>query len=167
MISAKTHGIIKLHGYFVMKKFYLLTFVFFITLILISCASIPSDRNRQLFLTNGYTISESEHGGVERWYAVDKYNYDSLSDEIRFQVGYFRDDNILGFILWGTGTTGESAFFSRQGLDLRWNWGFNGSIYDFNYSFIIRPDGTGLYYDFSTSTDGTAKPRGIYKVHKF
>ena len=32
---------------------------------------------------------------------------------------------------------------------------------------ITKSDGTGLYYDFSTSTDGVSKPRGIYKVHKF
>lgn len=65
--------------------------------------------------------------------------------------------------LWG----GVEAYFSRDGLNLRWDWGSDGYGTNFKYSFIIEPDGTGLYYDFSTSKDGTAKPRGIYKVRKF
>lgn len=113
---------------------------------------------------SGYSISETEFGGVERWYAVDLYNYESLIDEVRFQVGFFKNDNI-GFILYGDGTIGEIAYFSRDGLDLRWDWGRKGK--GFKYSFVIEPDGTGLYYDFSTSKDGTAKPRGLYKVRKF
>jgi len=40
-------------------------------------------------------------------------------------------------------------------------------IEKYRYAFVIEPDGTGLYYDFSTSEDGTAKPRGIYRVYKF
>lgn len=150
-----------------MKKF---KFVFFvaISLLFISCASMPTtSRDRQLSL-NGYSVSESDFGGVERWYAVDKYNYDSFIDEVRFQVGYFKNNNI-GFILYGNGVVGEEAYFSRQGLDLRWDWGNyeRDGESKFRYSFVIEADGTGLYYDFSTSKDGTAKPRGIYKVHKF
>ena len=123
---------------------------------------------QRLLSLNGYTISETNFGGIERWYAVDKYNYDSLVDEVRFQVGYFRENNI-GFVLYGNGTTGEEAYFSRQGLDLRWDWGsyYRDGSSRYRYSFVIEPDGTGLYYDFSTSTDGVSKPRGIYKVHKF
>ena len=55
------------------------------------------------------------------------------------------------------------------GLDLRWDWGsyYRDGSSRYRYSFVIEPDGIGLYYDFSTSTDGVSKPRGIYKVHKF
>ncbi len=139
-----------------------------IFLIFSSCTSAPTtSKNRQLTL-NGYTFSETDFGGVERWYAVDKYNYDSILDEVRFQVGYFKEKN-LGFVLYGNGTTGEEAYFSRQGLDLRWDWGSNyrDGAERFRYAFVIQPDGTGLYYDFSISTDGISKPRGIYKVRKF
>lgn len=150
-----------------MKKIKLVFFAA-ISLLFISCASMPTtSRDRQLSL-NGYSVSESDFGGVERWYAVDKYNYDSFIDEVRFQVGYFKNNNI-GFILYGNGVVGEEAYFSRQGLDLRWDWGNyeRDGESKFRYSFVIEADGTGLYYDFSTSKDGTAKPRGIYKVHKF
>lgn len=106
-----------------MKKLIASLFVVVISFAFFSCASVPTSRDRQLPLS-GYTVFESDFGGVERWYAVDKYNYDSLVDEIRFQVGYFKENNI-GFVLYGNGTTGEEAYFSRQGLDFRWDWGNN------------------------------------------
>lgn len=135
------------------------------------CASVPTNAGKRELNLSGISVSETDFGGTVRWYAVDKYNYDDFIEEIRFQVGYFNNDNSMGFILYGNGTDGELAYFSRQGLDLRWDWGSyispkNGES-AFRYAFVIEPDSTGLYYDFSTSTDGTSKPRGIYKVHKF
>ena len=149
-----------------MKKAIIPFFASIILFALPSCVSLPSARDRNLTLGE-YTVSETAFGGVERWYAVDKYNYDD-DDEVRFQVGYFKENNI-GFVLYGDGTVGVEAHFSRQGLDLRWDRGnyYRDDSSRFRYSFVIEPDGTGLYYDFSTSTDGTAKPRGIYKTSKF
>ena len=142
-----------------MKKIFILLFVSTIVFTFVSCASLPTARDRQLTL-GGYTFSETDFGGVERWYAV--------VDEVRLQVGYFKE-NSIGFILYGNGTIGEEAYFSRQGLDLRWDWGdyYRDGSTRYRYSFVIEPDGTGLYYDFSTSFDGISKPRGIYKVWKF
>lgn len=143
-----------------------LAFVF----VFVGCVSVPTNAGKRELHLNGYSVLETDFGGTVRWYAVDKYNYDDFVEEIRFQVGYFNNDNSMGFVLYGNGTDGELAYFSRQGLDLRWNWGsyVNANGNDvYRYSFIIEPDNTGLYYDFSTSTDGTSKPRRIYKVHKF
>ena len=128
-----------------------------------SCVSIPSPTRDRILTLNGFTVSEEDHGGVERWYAVDKYSND---DEVRIQVGYFKENNV-GFILYENGSIGELANYSRRGMDLRWDWGSNGYGTNYKYAFVIEPDGTGLYYDFSTSQDGTAKPKGIYKVQKF
>lgn len=149
-----------------MKRIYVLLISVLFSFTIISCASVPSTARERNLSISGYSISETDFGGVERWYAVDKYNYDSLIDEVRFQVGYFKNNNI-GFILYGNGTNGEKAYFSRDGLNLRWDWGSDGYGTSYKYSFVIEPDGTGLYYDFSTSKDGMAKPRGIYKVRKF
>ena len=49
------------------------------------------------------------------------------------------------------------ALFRIAGLNRRWDFGYNESKDGFHYAFVIKPDGTGLYYDFSTSSDGTAK----------
>ena len=159
-------GSIEIRENLKMKKIFAVVFSAIVFIILSSCASVTS-RDRQLSLSE-YTVSETDFGGVERWYAVDKYNYDSLVDEVRFQVGYFKE-NSIGFVLYGNGTVGEEACFSRQGLDLRWDWGsyYRDGDSRYRYTFVIEPDGTGLYYDFSTSTDGTSKPRGIYKTRKF
>lgn len=152
-----------------MKKKLYFGFSLVLALVFVSCTSMPTTSRDRMLSIGGYSVSETDFGGVERWYAVDKYNYDSLVDEVRFQVGYFLQNGI-GFVLYGNGTVGEEAYFSRQGLDLRWDWGTHyrtDGQSEFIYSFVIEPDGTGLYYDFSTSTDGTAKPRGIYRVRKF
>ena len=152
-----------------MKNNFFLGFTLILSLVFVSCASKPSTSRDRMLTISGYSVSEANFGGVERWYAVDKYNYDNFVDEVRFQVGYFLENGI-GFVLYGNGTVGEEAYFSRQGLDLRWDWGIDYNTdgpKGFRYSFVMEPDGTGLYYDFSTSTDGTAKPRGIYKVRKF
>ncbi|OWV20902.1 hypothetical protein SAMN06298224_2588 [Fibrobacter sp. UWB16] len=111
-------------------------------------------RDRQLVLS-GKVISESELGGVERWYAIDKYGG---SSKVRFQVGYFRDEPNIGFVLYEGGTRGELAICYRAGLNLRWDWG--------NYSIVIKSDGTGLYYDFSSKTTDVP-PRETFKVNKF
>lgn len=149
-----------------MKNKFLWLLVVALLLVFSSCASMPSTSRDRVLSIGEYSIPETAFGGVERWYAVDKYNYDSLVDEVRFQVGYFIE-NKIGFVLYGNGTMGVEAYFSRDGLNLRWDWGSDGYGSSFKYSFIIEPDGTGLYYEFSASKDGTAKPRGIYKVRKF
>ena len=58
--------------------------------------------------------------------------------------------------------TSHVAGFSVNGLNLRWNFGDDAEG-GYDYSFIIRPDGTGLYYDFSHSTGGTANASQTYK----
>ena len=40
------------------------------------------------------------------------------------------------------------ALFKLDGLSLRWNWELDqDDMWD--YSFVVKPDGTGLFYDFS------------------
>lgn len=148
-----------------MKSFYFLLSIT-VFAVFVSCVSVPQNAGSRELTLSGYTVSEADFGGTECWYAVDKYNYDDIVEKIRFQVGYFKNSPSDGFILYEDGAVGELAYFSRQGLDFRWDWGSNGEN-GYRYSFIIEPDGTGLYYDFSTSKDGTAKPRGLYKTHKF
>ena len=43
------------------------------------------------------------------------------------------------------------ALFRIVGFDRRWDFGEESS-----YAFVVRPDGRGLYYDFSSAVDGTA-----------
>lgn len=52
----------------------------------------------------------------------------------------------LGFIRL-SGEKQERAFYHRQGLDHRWEWGDG-------YAFIIEPSGRGYYYDFTDAKEG-------------
>lgn len=149
-----------------------LFFSFLFILLFLGCASTVKNVGTRILNLDGIEISETELGGAVCYHAVDKYNYDDFfSEKIRFQVGYFKNDNSMGFVLWEDGTEGEMAYFHRQGLYLRWDWGAYTSPVTgekaYRYTFVIEPDNTGLYYDFSASTDGTSKPRGIYKTHKY
>ena len=58
------------------------------------------------------------------------------------------------------GTT-YSTQFEVRGLDRRWDFGLDDDG-SYDYMFRIEPDGTGLYYDFSRSADGTASPSQTY-----
>lgn len=62
------------------------------------------------------------------------------------------------------GTT-YSTQFEVRGLDRRWDFGLDDDG-TFDYMFRIEPDGTGLYYDFSRSTDGTAKPSQRFRCEQ-
>ena len=62
-----------------------------------------------------------------------------------------------------------------EGLDLRWDFSDLDGVAFFEavddgvlskhlqYAFVLKPDGTGLYYDFSMSDDGRAKPSQIFQ----
>lgn len=42
-----------------------------------------------------------------------------------------------------------TGLFSVEGINLRWNFGD-----DYNYSFVIHPDGSAAYYDFRGVEEG-------------
>ncbi len=148
----------KLCGYFILVSILLIT----------SCLSTPStassisstySRKTRTLIINGNTLSEDiTDAGFTSWCCKD-YVYGGVT---LVEVGYFDlNGNRYGFILYDGGDTGDLTLFYREGLNYRWDWGDNG-----NYSIVIKPDGTALYYDFSTSKDGTAKPSDIYKAYK-
>lgn len=61
-----------------------------------------------------------------------------------------------------TGAAGHTAGFEIRGLNRHWRFGVSDGGDAFQYSFVIRPDGTGLYYDFTISNDGRALPSQVY-----
>lgn len=53
------------------------------------------------------------------------------------------------------------ADYGMDGLSKRWDFGLQkDGVYDF--AVILAPDLKAIYYDFSTSKDGTAKGRDLY-----
>ena len=106
------------------------------------------------------TISEEDAGGFTSWYCKDFIS----RDRIVIEVGFFKDTpfDFLGFLLYDGGYTGEVAIYRRMGLEHRWDWGENAA-----YSFVLKTDGTGLYYDFSTVSEGeSTNAKAVYKCYQ-
>ncbi len=128
-----------------------------------SCLSIPTSATSmgpRTLVLDGKTISEDKVGGFISWYCTD-YVKDS---SVLVEVGYFGAEELegIGFILYDNGYTGNIAHYSRQGLEHRWDWGENAQ-----YSFVIKNNNTGLYYDFTGVKSGTSiKARTVYKAYK-
>ncbi len=69
----------------------------------------------------------------------------------------------------------KPATVRSEGLDLRWDFSDLDLVASIKaardgvlskhlqYAFVLKPDGTGLYYDFSASDDGRAKPSQLFR----
>ena len=165
-----------------MRKYWNITvafFGFFILAVFSSCAttsmaddSSPFGRvfssalnERQIFLfdsssNESVTISNKDtDSGFTSWECKDFiYGGKTLAE-----FGYFSlRGTVYGFVLYNGGNEGEITSYKRIGLNLRWDWGENRQ-----YCFVLNPDNTGLYYDFTGIPDGeSTKPKSTYKAYK-
>ena len=146
---------------------YLTSLVLFI--LLISCSTtqtrvLPSSvtpSGPRTIILDGEMISEVDVIQFTSWYCKDYID----GEQTVVEVGFYDDIifNKLGFILYDGGYSGEKTYYNRTGLEHRWDWGPNKT----NYSFVIKTDGTGVYYDFSTVPDGeSTKGKSVYKCYK-
>jgi hypothetical protein len=63
-----------------------------------------------------------------------------------------------GFVIYDGGNSGEATMFQRQGINRRWDWGPKG-----NFAFVLKADGTGLFYDFSNANGKEIKANDVFK----
>ena len=149
-----------------MRKWVACLFISFILSALVSCktpkttASSANSSGPRTLIIGDETISEEDVGGFTSWYCKDFIS----RDRIVIEVGIFNDAlmDFLGFILYDGGYTGEIAIYQRTGLEHRWDWGENAA-----YAFVLRTDGTGLYYDFTTVSEGeSTKARAVYRCYQ-
>lgn len=109
---------------------------------------------------NGTKYSEEEYGPFEIWECRDTFDDDN---KVLFEIGHMVNFPRSGFILYDGSFSGDSAFYKREGLNKRWDW----ETTEGNFSFIIKPDGTGLYYDFSHVPDGEKiKANDVFQCSK-
>jgi hypothetical protein len=106
----------------------------------------------------GSTYTEKELGPFITWQCRDY-----VSDgRILVEVGRFANEDFAstGFVLYDGSAAGEATSYQRKGVNQRWDWGPNGS----DFAFVLKPDGTGLFYDFSNVPQGeTTKANDVYK----
>jgi len=125
-----------------------------------ACTTMPSSTpsGPRSIILNGKTFSEAELGEFVSWSCKDfVYRSGTL-----VEVGFFTNSKLsgAGFILYDGGHSGEVTSYQRKGINHRWDWGPNGT----EFAFIIKPDGTGLFYDFSSVSSGNAtKANDVYK----
>ena len=126
-------------------------------------ASSKSPKHSRTIDLNGKKFSEEEHGSFEIWECRDLF--DSDSDKVLFEVGRFvnPDYPIGGFILYDGSSSGDLTFYRREGINKRWDWETTGG----RFSFILKADGTGIFFDFSDVADGEkTKSDGVFQCSK-
>lgn len=69
----------------------------------------------------------------------------------------------VGFILFDGMKEHTMAGYKRMGINHEWHWGEGKE----SYIFVIKPTGTGLYYDFTNvKKGGTTTARDVFKCEK-
>jgi len=114
-------------------------------------------------ILDGDTIYEKDVGGFKCWYCNDFID----GGKTLVEVGIINDSPLdgleFGFVLYDGGYIGDVTMYRRTGLEHRWDWGPNLA----DYSFVIKTDGTGAYYDFTAVEKGeSTKPNEIYKCYE-
>ena len=101
-----------------------------------------------LLATVGVQAQENRGMTTEKWQCLDRLDFSNKT----VLVGLTRvagDSEDRGFGEVSVAGVTYRALFQVAGFDRRWDFGE-----ELNYASIIRPDGDGLYYDFSTVEDG-------------
>ena len=150
--------------------FYGFNTIVFVTIVILnlSCVSIPSrpasanTSGPRAIILNGEIFLENEVGGFISWFCYDFIDERTL----RLEVGTFGDRKLegLGYILFDGGYNGELTYYRRIGLEHRWDWGGRN---DSDFAFVIKSDGTGLYYDFTNVRSGeSTRARDVFKCRR-
>ena len=123
--------------------------------------SSASSTGPRTIILNDVALTEENADGFTSWYCLDFVRPGSILVE----VGFFGSPKLngFGFILYEGGYTGELTHYKRTGVEHRWDWGPNEN----DFAFVIQPDGTGLYYDFTKAPKGTTtKASSVYKCYR-
>ncbi len=136
-------------------KSFTLTLCAAFALTFISCATTQkaehpeqkSDKPPRTITVNGIAIYEDmTDSGFSSWTCTDS----SDSGLAPFEVGFFSErETRYGYVSYDEGQTAQLAFFIREGLDLRWDFGPENV-----FRVVIKPDGTAYFYDFTYALAG-------------
>ena len=127
---------------------------------------LASGREREVRENAQHQATTAERRGRDKQAAKEMWRCFAISDyskttalftltRVRSGSGEFGEVSVAG--------TTHLASFEIAGLNRRWDFGYNEIRDRYLYTFIVKPDGTGLYYDFSISSDGKASPRDHFK----
>ena len=97
---------------------------------------------------NGTIFSVEEHGPFEIWECRRFLG----SNKVLFEVGLFKNPKManVGFILYDRTSYGDLTLYQRRGINKRWDWETDSG----RFSFVMKPDGIGHFFDFSGVPEG-------------
>ena len=128
---------------------------------LTSCVQKKRPDIKRTIIINGENHTEKSIGDFWSWRCNDNIKRGNTIIEVGL-IGTVANST-TGYILYDGSNKGTNASYRRTGLNHRWDWGPNTE-----YSFIIKPDGTGLYYDFSTVGKGeSTKADDVFECWKY
>jgi len=102
------------------------------------------------YIDGSKTLVEVGRATFPKDFKNTKVYQDRTNEEKQELDEIIRFTNDVGFVLYDGTDTGDYTSYHRDGLSHRWDWGEKRS----SYSIVIKPDGTGLYYNFSTAENG-------------
>jgi len=135
-----------------------------------ACTTMPFSTpfGPRSIILNGKAYSETDIGKFVSWRCEDFF-YSSRTTLFEprplVELGIFTNSKLSGsgFVLYDGKHSGELTNYGRKGINHRWDWGPNGA----EFAFILKPDGTGRFYDFSSAQSGERiKADGIYKCYQ-
>jgi hypothetical protein len=121
---------------------------------LTSPANSPEPRTITL---DGTVLSEEIVRELTSWLCSDLF--DRLG-RVLVEVGTFSDSDLtgIGFVIYDGGNSGSPTSYSRKGINHRWDWGPNG----IDFAFVVKPDGTGLFYDFTNANGESVAAKNVF-----
>lgn len=108
----------------------------------------PSPRVVEL---DGTDYAEGEWGDFTTWACFDRMSdWAGGRKGVLMELGVFSGDRLrgFGFVLYDGTAEGNLASYERRGPNHRWDWGPDGN----NFAFVLKPDDSGLFYDFSAGS---------------
>ena len=133
-----------------------------LSVLLAGCASHPAIAPGPRTITlDGQSYEEQIAGEFSSWLC-----HEFLGDarKVLVEVGTFRHthESAVGFVIYDGGSSGSHTHYERKGIQHRWDWGPNGN----DFSFVVKADGTGLFYDFSNIDGKRTKANEIFQCRK-
>lgn len=133
-----------------------------VVLVLLTAAPFTARAQEQESDVNPEVLAERLASCVHEWDCFDVFDFKqetvlvNVSGALVSQSGTScrgNEDGIGWVTLGGRKGSVQFSSFSIQGLEFVWLFGDPESGY-YDYRFSVRPDGTGLYYDFSNIKEG-------------
>lgn len=138
-----------------------------LSLSLVGCMRDIKPAAPRTIILNGEKVTESASNEFQSWRCKDYIRGGKTIIEVGLTSQAFK--LISGYVLYDGTNEGTIATYQRSGINHRWDWGQERDwSQGLHYSFVLKPDGKGLYYDFSSVKEGeSTNASDVFKCYKY